>query len=737
MEPHAPYAQDHPAIPLLQAYADEGCPVDCGPDWSVEQVKLLLQRGPHQSAKGKAAIKQLRDETMDKIKHGYARVVTWKEIKENMPSKLKISPVSMIPHKSKAFRCILDLSFNLHQRGKVYHSVNSATNKFSKAESMVQLGYSLQRLIANIAEDWKQSHGQNKWKFAKLDIKDGFWRMAVHDDDAWNFCYVLPSRQKTNSLDEVEIVVPNSLQMGWCESPPLFCSGTETARDIIQSLTEKSTLPPHPLEERMLTEINHDADMTLQDQNEKTVLEVFVDDFIAATNNLSRPHLTKLSRALMHGIHSIFPPPSVTNHNGFDPISEGKLDKGEGTWCYEKEILGWIINGEHGTITLPGKKCRDIVRGIKKILKRKRPSLNSFQKIAGKLQHASFGIPGGSGLFSPIQHAMKDTPEFITLTPLLRQTLADWSYMINFLKDHPTHISKLVEDYPAFIGYSDACGMGAGGIWCSGTKPLSPFVWQYEWPGDIQQSLITDRNPTGTLTINDLELAGIALNWLALESSGVPIEESHIGIFCDNTSAVSWAYKLRTSTSIPAGRLLRLIGLRIHERRSSGLTPLSIAGDKNDMADVASRAFTNGKFYTAAHNLVSYFNKNFPLQNGSWIEFQIPKKIISLVISCLRNEQLPMEWLTKLPGLGRSTGNTGRNTHPSVEHSHSSTIQISPNSNVNSSSAPMLQGSGQVLTEEELRSKFKGSRKRSQPSPRPSNWLENVVPYSKRRTCTK
>ena len=45
MKPHAPYAQDHPAIPLLQAYADEGCPVDCGPDWSVEQVKNYFNGG--------------------------------------------------------------------------------------------------------------------------------------------------------------------------------------------------------------------------------------------------------------------------------------------------------------------------------------------------------------------------------------------------------------------------------------------------------------------------------------------------------------------------------------------------------------------------------------------------------------------------------------------------------------------------------------------------------------------
>jgi hypothetical protein len=58
--------------------------------------------------------------------------------------------------------------------------------------------------------------------FAKLDIKDGFWRCAINNDDDWNFCNVLPSVQKNIEMDDIEIVVPNSLQMEWCKSPPFF-----------------------------------------------------------------------------------------------------------------------------------------------------------------------------------------------------------------------------------------------------------------------------------------------------------------------------------------------------------------------------------------------------------------------------------------------------------------------------------------------------------------------------------
>jgi hypothetical protein len=117
--------------------------VDCGPDWSQNHIEQLLLQGPHRSSTNKAAIKQLRDKTNTKLQHGYARIVKWSDIKRNIPPKLKISPVAMIPHKSKKFRCILDLTFKLFTKGKAFPFVNETTNKLAKAEAMVQLGHTL------------------------------------------------------------------------------------------------------------------------------------------------------------------------------------------------------------------------------------------------------------------------------------------------------------------------------------------------------------------------------------------------------------------------------------------------------------------------------------------------------------------------------------------------------------------------------------------------------------------
>ena len=167
MRPQSQFVGSHAAIPLLQQYAMNGCPVDCGPDWTQEKILLLLQRGPHQSARLPPAVKQLREETKEKCAQGYARVVRWGDIKHKIPRRLKISPVAMIPHKSKPYRCILDLSFTLFHRGKKYTSVNSATKPHSLPQSMTQLGNSIHRILNMMARHFSPSHPFN---FAKLSL---------------------------------------------------------------------------------------------------------------------------------------------------------------------------------------------------------------------------------------------------------------------------------------------------------------------------------------------------------------------------------------------------------------------------------------------------------------------------------------------------------------------------------------------------------------------------------------
>ena len=63
--------------------------------------------------------------------------------------------------------------------------------------------------------------------------------------------HALPSEEPQDK-DDILIVVPNSLQMGWTESPPCFCAGTETARDLTKiNLPTVADLDVHPLEHKI------------------------------------------------------------------------------------------------------------------------------------------------------------------------------------------------------------------------------------------------------------------------------------------------------------------------------------------------------------------------------------------------------------------------------------------------------------------------------------------------------
>ena len=98
-------------------------------------------------------------------------MVEWESIKDNPPENLKISPIAAIPHKSKQFRSILDLSFSLRlKQGGVLPCVNSTTVKTAPKGAIDQLGHSLSRVIHAFAE----TDDDAKIFMAKWDIKDGF-----------------------------------------------------------------------------------------------------------------------------------------------------------------------------------------------------------------------------------------------------------------------------------------------------------------------------------------------------------------------------------------------------------------------------------------------------------------------------------------------------------------------------------------------------------------------------------
>ena len=162
--------------------------------------------------------------------------------------------------------------------------------------------------------------------------------MVVDPDDEWNFTYILP---KLSPDEPTQLVVPSCLQMGWCKSASYLCAASEMSRDIGDTLALMpiGSLPPHPLEHHLV--VPPDAEptqlpCTLPDPDQQAaflcLLEVYIDDFIQLAQTTDKAKLLHLSRALLHAIHSVFPPPSVTGGTEEDPVAMKKLLQGDGLW---------------------------------------------------------------------------------------------------------------------------------------------------------------------------------------------------------------------------------------------------------------------------------------------------------------------------------------------------------------------------------------------------------------------
>ena len=99
----------HPTYETLLKYATGGCPIKTGRYWNKEEIHVAVIRVPHESALADDTIAHFTAEAKGKVASKRASLVLYYDIKGNIPKQMKVSPISAIPHKLKAFRLILDI----------------------------------------------------------------------------------------------------------------------------------------------------------------------------------------------------------------------------------------------------------------------------------------------------------------------------------------------------------------------------------------------------------------------------------------------------------------------------------------------------------------------------------------------------------------------------------------------------------------------------------------------------
>ena len=643
-------------------------------------MQAAIDRGPHVSALIPQAAHQLDLEVADKVKNGQARLVHWNDIRSNPPPNLKISPVAMVPHKSRPFRAILDLSFSLRlSPTEIVPSVNSTTKKTAPQGAVSQLGHCLGRIIHAFAAADETSN----IFLAKWDIKDGFWRLDCEAGEEWNFAYVLPS---THGSGDPVLVVPTSLQMGWIESPPYFCTASETARDIAMQYAELPIggLTSHPLLPH--TQGSSEAtSLPLTSTNDlRYLLEVYMDDFIALAIPASQQHLDHVASSTMFGIHDVFPPAKVTAD---DPISERKLLKGEGQWANVKEVLGMTFDGVEKTIWLSHEKRNALILMLKRWLRlggrRAGFPFSEFETTLAKLQHAFLTIPAGRGLLSPFYTVLAVKPRFIFLhkNARLKQAVLDCRTFLRESIGSPTKCRNLVSAWPDYVGITDASAHGAGGIIIGESMAVPPTVFRLQWPAAISTAVVSTSNPNGHITNSDLEMAGLLLLWLVMEDVCPSVTNAHVALFSDNSPTVHWVQRLAAKHSSVAMSLIRALALRLQITKTSPLIPLHIAGVNNAMTDIPSRSFgSENKWHCRTdEQFLTLFSSTFPLPSQeSWTLYRLSSAISTRVTSILQMQDFTADEWRRLPRIGKNIGTVGSPTSHLWEWTHIYKKQTTP-----------------------------------------------------------
>ena len=71
-----------------------------------------------------------------------------------------------------------------------------------------------------------------------------------------------------------------------------------------------------------------------------------------------------------------------------------KLVPGEGGWTCVKEVLGWILDTEAGTATLPERKLKELLTLVNILATQRRMRQKDLEHLEGKFLPTHLAVPG-------------------------------------------------------------------------------------------------------------------------------------------------------------------------------------------------------------------------------------------------------------------------------------------------------------------------------------------------------
>jgi hypothetical protein len=644
---------DHPAAPLLRKWRDEGVPANTTAEpWTLEQKDACIERGCHYSATQHAEF--MRDELANFVEDRFWLVLPYDIVRPY--EDLMLWPAAVKEERERKPRVLCDLSWDWG-----WPSANATTIPHAPPEAM-QFGGALPRLLHLIR------HANPKYgppRLAKHDIKDGYYRMSVKPNDCLRLAQVLSRYEGEPQL----IGIPLACPMGWIQSPPTFCSMSETICDLANRDFQQQPkhCPPHRLDDVAALQDDLSPSRVPRDRPEDDRLatvalggtvvpahadedrpappsnmpfskplghtDVFVDDFIQLGQG-GNTRMTTLRRHLLHAVDEVLAMPSVAKSPRNEAISQKKLKQGDGSWATRKGVLGWVLDTLRQTIELPPHRKVALAEIFRDLKAKKRVSGKKWLSILGKLRFVSTAIPGSHGLFCALQLALNRSSDGrIRITRNLRHHLDEFARLAADLSRRPTHLAEIVPQAPNYHGATDAAKPGMGGVFFD--HHGQGYLWREPFEQAIQDRLVSVANPSGDITNSDLEQAA-QLAQASVIASTQPVQYLTIATCSDNTPALSRLAKGAVSSD---GAAARLCGYACNHQRQHRYCHVGffLPGKANVMADDTSRLQ-----HLSDTELLAHFEQHYP-QQQPWQLLHLPPDCASKLTSALLCKQpLPL-----------------------------------------------------------------------------------------------
>ncbi|GMH66984.1 hypothetical protein TrRE_jg641 [Triparma retinervis] len=324
--------------------------------------------------------------------------------------------------------------------------------------------------------------------------------------------------------------------------------------------------------------------------------KAYVDDMLEA-------HLAKEYRSsglgLLSCLFKAYRPCEEGEDSAFRPSPAAEKKRDDFVSRPVCTFLGLVVDARALTITVSRLRAHAVIDLLDKVFGDGRTWVNvdELASITGKLTHISQCRTGGRAEMSAIWRMLSCCPVekrgasyFIQPLPSMIERVSEWKEFLATPTPMPLcYVPCIAEALVAtHTGYTDASKLGMGGFFREG-RVL--YLWRVKFPDVIGESMMRERGDGGTITINELELLGIACQLRLLYRVLCENDRAGKGLvlhtFSDNVTAVADVNKLGVRS--PAG--LNIIRNVYQHAVKGEYVPTScfVRGVENSVADTCSR----------------------------------------------------------------------------------------------------------------------------------------------------